>query len=159
MYSSFLLTGSNIGDRAAWLLQAQQWLEKDCGKIEKLSSLYETAAWGKEDQAAFMNQAIWLKTQLDPRQLLQRMLDIEKKLGRVRQEKYGPRVIDIDLLFYEDRILHYPELRLPHPEVHNRRFALTPLSEIAPDFIHPVLKKSIQQLLEECSDTLPVHKI
>lgn len=158
MFSSFLLTGSNMGDRAAMLKRARNLLEKHCGKIEKISSIYETAAWGKEDQAAFLNQAIELKTSLEPRKLLREILKIEKKLGRIREEKYGPRVIDIDMLFYENRVMNYPVLILPHPQVQNRRFALTPLAEIAPAFVHPIFKQNINQLLDACSDGLAVVK-
>lgn len=158
MFSSFLLTGSNMGDRTLMLARARKLLEKNCGKIEKVSSIYETAAWGKEDQAAFLNQAIEIKTSLEPRKLLREVLKIEKKLGRIREEKYGPRVIDIDILFFENRIMHFPELILPHPQLQNRRFALTPLAEIAPTFVHPVFNKNIEQLLDACNDDLAVVK-
>jgi 2-amino-4-hydroxy-6-hydroxymethyldihydropteridine diphosphokinase len=156
--TAYLLTGSNMGHREALLQAAREWIEKDCGQLIQVSGLYATAAWGKEDQPAFLNQAIHIETSLSARQLLRHILKIEKKLGRVREEKYGPRVIDIDILLYEDEIHNYPLLKLPHPELPNRRFALVPLNEIAAQKIHPVSGKTIAELLAICSDPLPVSK-
>jgi 2-amino-4-hydroxy-6-hydroxymethyldihydropteridine diphosphokinase len=158
MNRAFLLTGANLGDRVASLEKAAALIQEHCGQIIQTSSLYETAAWGMEDQPPFLNQAHEISTTLAARQLMRRILRIEKMMGRVREKKYGPRLIDIDILFFNDEIHVYPLLRLPHPELHNRRFALQPMMELAPLLVHPVLKKNISHLLEECPDPLPVLK-
>lgn len=158
MKKVYLLTGGNMGDREKYLAEARELLVEHCGKITALSSLYETAAWGKEDQPSFLNQAVEMETDLPPRQLIRRVLKLEKRMGRERKEKYGPRLIDIDILMYGEEIHNYPLLKLPHPELPNRRFALLPLAEIAPDVLHPVYKKSITDLLGECKDPLEVKK-
>ena len=158
MKKVYLLTGGNMGDREKYLAEARELLGEHCGKITALSSLYETAAWGKEDQPSFLNQAVEMETDLPPRQLIRRVLKLEKRMGRERKEKYGPRLIDIDILMYGEEIHNYPLLKLPHPELPNRRFALLPLAEIASDLLHPVYKKSITDLLDECKDPLEVKK-
>jgi 2-amino-4-hydroxy-6-hydroxymethyldihydropteridine diphosphokinase len=155
---AYLLTGGNIGDRQNYLLRAKEEVEKRCGRILKTSSIYETAAWGQEDQEAFLNQVLKIETGLSSTALLQTLLHIETGLGRRRELKYGPRTIDIDILFFNNDIVHQPGLIIPHPELQNRRFVLTPLNEIAPDKIHPVLQKSISRLLTECPDSLAVNK-
>ncbi len=157
MASAFLLTGSNMGDRAQMLQIALESIGASCGDIAKVSRLYETAAWGKEDQNAFLNQAIHIQTTLSPVQLLKKVLDIEKEMGRLRKERYGPRVIDIDILLYDQQIIKQPGLQVPHPQMQNRRFALVPLAELVPDLPHPVLKETIQGLLRNCPDKLPVQ--
>jgi 2-amino-4-hydroxy-6-hydroxymethyldihydropteridine diphosphokinase len=159
MNKAYLLTGGNLGNRAAYLSEARALIITRCGEISKKSSLYETEAWGKSDQPAFLNQALEIKTALNAKQLMRRILKIEKSIGRTRKEKLGPRIIDIDILFYEDEIHQLPFLNIPHPEIQNRRFALMPLAEINPELIHPVLKKTITQLLEECTDKLEVKQI
>lgn len=158
MKKVYLLTGGNMGDREKYLAEARELLGEHCGKITALSSLYETAAWGKEDQPCFLNQAVEMETDLPPRQLIRRVLKLEKRMGRERKEKYGPRLIDIDILMYGEEIHNYPLLKVPHPELPNRRFALLPLAEIASDLLHPVYKKSITDLLGECKDPLEVKK-
>jgi 2-amino-4-hydroxy-6-hydroxymethyldihydropteridine diphosphokinase len=159
MNKAYLLTGGNMGNRKKTLTLAQKLIAKDCGKITVASSLYETAAWGKEDQPAFLNQALEIETALSPLELLNTVLLIEKKLGRIREEKYGPRTIDIDILLFNNEIHNYPQLKVPHPEMQNRRFALAPLAEIASDVVHPVFKKTIKDLLVICPDKLEVKKI
>jgi len=158
MNKAYLLTGSNMGNRKAMLLQAIQLLNEYCGHVTTESSVNKTAAWGNTDQSAFLNQALELSTQLNARQLIRKILKVEKLMGRERKEKYGPRIIDIDILLFNDEIYDIHFLKLPHPEMQNRRFALTPLAEIAPDIIHPVLKKTIKDLLKDCRDTLEVKK-
>ena len=158
MNTAFLLTGGNLGDREKSLSQACQLIAEQCGHIVALSSLYETAAWGNVDQPSFLNQAIELETKLNARQLIRRLLKIEKIMGRERKEKYSARIIDIDILLFNHEIHDYHFLKLPHPEMQNRRFALEPLAELAPDYIHPALGKSIATLLALCPDSLPVKK-
>ena len=159
MNKAYLLTGGNMGNREEILGKALALIREYCGTIRAMSSIYETAAWGKNDQPSFLNQAIEIHTDLQPRQLLRQILKIEKQIGRVREEKYGPRIIDIDILFYNDEVHNYPLLKLPHPEIQNRRFVLFPLVEIAAEFIHPVLKKTIAELLAICPDKLEVSKL
>jgi 2-amino-4-hydroxy-6-hydroxymethyldihydropteridine diphosphokinase len=159
MNKAYLLTGGNMGDRKQNLAAAYRHIEEQCGEISKASSLYETAAWGKSDQPPFLNQALELKTSLAPKQLLKTILQIEKKMGRVREEKYGPRLIDIDILLFNNDSYNYPLLIIPHPEMQNRRFVLVPLAEIAASEIHPVFKKTIEELLEVCPDKLEVSKV
>jgi 2-amino-4-hydroxy-6-hydroxymethyldihydropteridine diphosphokinase len=157
MNKAYLLIGGNMGNRLQNLGRAVDLLGGP-GTVRALSGLYETAAWGITDQPSFLNQAILLETDLEARTLLQAVLSIEKIMGRKREIKYGPRIIDIDILFYNRDIIHEPGLVVPHPEIQNRRFALAPLHEIAGDFIHPVLGKSIAELLKECPDKLAVKK-
>ena len=159
MNKTYLLTGGNLGNRLAFLSQAKELLSEYCGVITAASSFYETAAWGNTNQAAFLNQALEITTTLNARQLIRKILKIEKRLGRIRKEKYGPRNIDIDILLYNDEVHEMPFLKVPHPEMQNRRFALLPLAEIAPGLIHPVFKKSIMELLDDCTDGLEVNKI
>jgi len=159
MNTAFLLTGGNLGDRKETLAQAKDLIAEQCGAVVATSSLYETAAWGNADQPAFLNQALQLETTLTARQLMRRLLKMEKLMGRVRKEKYGPRIIDIDILLFNNEVHNYPLLKLPHPEMQNRRFALLPLAEIAPTIVHPVLKKTTKQLLKECKDELEVKKM
>lgn len=155
---AYLLTGSNLNDRKKNLGTAKDLIESHCGKVTGNSSIYETAAWGKTDQPPFLNQALEIETSLNAKQLVRRILKIEKMMGRVRKEKYDPRIIDIDILFFNDETHQYSFLTVPHPEIQNRRFALIPLLEIAPALIHPVLNKTISQLLSECPDKLEVKK-
>jgi 2-amino-4-hydroxy-6-hydroxymethyldihydropteridine diphosphokinase len=159
MNEAYLLTGGNMGKREYNLAAAREWIEKKCGPVLKASGLYETAAWGKTDQPSFLNQALCLRTSLSPHELLQELLTVEKKLGRIREEKYGPRTIDIDILLFGHEIIDEPRLSLPHPELQNRRFALVPLAEIAREFVHPVFQQTIGELLDLCDDPLEVTKL
>lgn len=158
MNTAYLLTGGNLGEREQNLAKARELITRDCGTIITPSSLYETAAWGNTDQPSFLNQALELQTSLTALQLIRKILKIEKQMGRVRKEKYGPRIIDIDILLFNNEKHNYPFLKIPHPEMQNRRFALLPLAEIAPGIIHPVLNKTVTGLLDACSDELPVKK-
>jgi len=159
MNKAYLLTGGNKGDRHSNLSRASELIKQQCGHIITHSSLYETAAWGKTNQPAFLNQALLVETALDPAQLMHTLLDIEQQMGRVRQEKYGSRIIDIDILLFNHAILDTSLVRVPHPELQNRRFALVPLNEIAAQYEHPVLRQTIRSLLDNCKDLLPVNKI
>lgn len=158
MGTAYLLTGSNLGDRASSLQKANALIVQSCGKIISYSSLYETAPWGLLEQPAFLNQAIAVETSLEPEELMQALLEIEAAMGRIRDARYGPRIIDLDILLYDQVIMERPILHLPHPALPQRRFALTPLAEIAPALIHPVLQKNIQELLAECTDDSDVQK-
>lgn len=158
MDRAYLLIGGNIGNRESNFTIAREYIEQYCGPVIRSSSLYETAAWGKTDQPSFLNQALEVETELDAAHLMKQVLEIEKIMGRERKEKYGPRVIDIDILLFNDGQYDLPFLKIPHPEMQNRRFALTPLAEIAGELRHPVLQKTIGQLLKECPDKLEVKK-
>ncbi len=152
--TAYLLLGSNEGDRREWLKKAIAGIEAACGHIVNTSSVYETAAWGITDQADFLNMVVSITTTLTPQALLRSVLSIEQSLGRSRQVKWGPRIIDIDILFYDNMVMNTSGLIIPHPYLHERRFTLMPLAEIAPAYIHPRLKKPVSQLLSECPDTL-----
>ena len=159
MKEVYLLLGSNEGNRLQNLETARKFVTDKCGTIAKYSSLYETAAWGLAEQQNFINQAIMIKTKIEPESLLITLKEIEKETGRVETIKWGPRIIDIDILFYSSEIIDTPFLKIPHPLLHERRFTLVPLNEITGSFIHPILKKSISQLLDECTDNLQVNKL
>jgi len=158
-HNVFLLLGSNLGERLHVLQSASGLIENRIGIIQASSSVYETAPWGVLDQPVFLNQILLVKTELMPEEVLRVVLEIEHELGRVRYERWGARVIDIDMLYYNDLILDSARLTLPHPRMHERRFTLVPLDEIASDFIHPVLLKTTKNLLEECTDPGEVVKI
>lgn len=152
----YLLSGSNLGDRMANLARALELIEERTGKVLAQSQLYETAAWGIEKQPPFLNQVLEIGTSLTPPDLLQTLLEIEKKLGRQRIQKWGERLIDLDILYYGKTVIDEPELKVPHPHIPERRFTLIPLCELAPLLVHPVLKKNQLQLLKECPDRLEV---
>jgi 2-amino-4-hydroxy-6-hydroxymethyldihydropteridine diphosphokinase len=152
----FLLLGSNLGDRLQTISRAKRSIEALAGKIIKQSSPYQTEAWGNTDQDSFLNQVLEINSKHTPQVLLSLLLRVEAELGRERKEKWGPRTIDIDILFFGNTIMATPDLIIPHPAIADRRFTLIPLAEIAPDFVHPTLKKNCRQLLDECKDMLEV---
>jgi 2-amino-4-hydroxy-6-hydroxymethyldihydropteridine diphosphokinase len=156
----YLLLGSNLGDRFKLIEDAASMIEQHIGTVEVSSSLYETAAWGKEDQPAFLNSVVAVNTSLSPMEVLEKALWIEKELGRVRHEKWGSRLIDIDILLYDKEIIDIEEtLQVPHPQMQYRKFVLMPLAEIAGDLIHPVLQIPVKEILLHLRDNLEVSKI
>ena len=158
MNVAYLLTGGNTGNRRQYLQSAAEAIKKNCGTILKKSAIYETDAWGITEQNKFLNQALKISTPLSAYQLLDCLLEIEEAMGRIRQEKNGPRIIDIDILLFNADVIDSRNLKIPHPELANRRFALQCLFEIAPKKIHPVYQKTIAQILKQCTDPLTVDK-
>lgn len=156
---AYLLLGTNLGDRAENLNTAILFIETEVGQVFAKSSVYETAAWGKTDQPGFLNCAVGVRSKFEPLELLKMLLDIEQKMGRVRLERWGERLIDIDIIFYDDVVFSDENLQLPHPEMHKRRFVLEPLNEIAENFIHPIFKEKVSSILSNLTDELTVEKI
>lgn len=155
--TAYLLLGSNLGDRAALLAGARQRLAASAGEIIAASALYETAAWGREDQPAFLNQALALRTELSAQELLAQCLTTEQQAGRTRLEHWGSRTLDVDILLYGAAIINEANLVVPHPRLAERRFALVPLAEIGAAVRHPVLGLSVAGLLAQCPDPLAVQ--
>lgn len=159
MAKAILITGGNVGDMKPRLRQAQQLVNNDIGVVLRCSHTYDSKAWGFESEQDFKNQAMVVDTDLSPEELLAAVRDIEQKLGRDRtmeeEEKvrtgqpYSSRIIDIDIIFYDDIVMKTPELTIPHPLMQDRDFVLTPLAEIAPIKMHPVFGKSVEQLRDE----------
>lgn len=159
MHKAYILLGSNRGRRKDYLNKAKRLVAANSGAILKESSIYETAAWGKTDQKAFLNQVIVITTDLAAEKLMESLLDIEQQLGRIRTEKFGPRTIDLDILFFDDLVMKSKLVTLPHPAIQDRRFVLVPLAELSPRKVHPVYKQTISSLLKKCTDTLAVIPI
>ena len=152
----YLLLGTNLGDKLSNLQRGKTGVEELMGPIIKQSSVYKTAAWGIENQDAFLNQVIKIQSELSPEQILDKIFIVEKSMGRVRLGKWMERIIDIDLLYYHNKIIKTHQLQVPHKELQNRNFTLAPLVEIAAAEIHPVFKKTQKELHELCKDKLEV---
>lgn len=158
MNKTYLLLGSNMGNSRASMAKAVNHIEKRIGKVIRQSSLYSTAAWGNTSQPDFLNQVIVVETKLTASDVMQTILGIEEKMGRIRTVKNAPRVIDIDILFFNREIINMPDLTVPHPRIQNRRFVLVPLNQLSPNLKHPVVHETVHQLLIHCPDTLNVKK-
>lgn len=153
--SVFVLLGSNLGDRELLVNQARKMIGEKCGKIVGRSRLYESEPWGFKAEHWFLNQVVKVETSLSPDTLMLVLLDIEKELGRDRSvphEGYVSRPMDLDILYYGDKIIDTQMVMAPHPRLHQRRFTLLPLCDVAPDFVHPVMRETNLQLLDECHD-------
>ena len=148
-----------MGDRCVNLASAYDILENLGVKVLQKSSVYESDPWGYEEQASFLNQVIKVETELSPESLVQICKEAEKQIGRVDSFKWGPRVLDVDVIFYGDEVVEKPECTIPHHLMHNRLFVLIPLNEIAGDFVHPVFRKNVSELLKACEDKHGVTKV
>lgn len=148
----FLGLGSNLGDREKNLRLALEHLEGEVGELVEISAIYHTAPWGKTDQPAFFNQVVRMQTDLEAPALMRRLLQIEQRMGRKRQERMGPRIIDLDILFYDDAVVDEPSLQIPHPRLEQRNFVLVPLREMAPHWKHPVSGLTMEELLSRSPD-------
>jgi len=155
----FVGVGSNLGDREFLVRKAVESL-RDLPRtlVVRVSSLYDTDPVGDVDQPAFLNAVVWLETTLAPRELLWQLLLIEKRMGRVRSQRWGPRPIDLDLLFYGEETVDEPDLKVPHPEAHRRAFVLLPLLELDPEFVHPTTGESIRKMIKMLPPNPPVRK-
>jgi 2-amino-4-hydroxy-6-hydroxymethyldihydropteridine diphosphokinase len=159
MNTVFLSLGTNLGQREENLKHAVKMIEAEAGFVRTLSSVYETEPWEMAASDLFLNMTIQIETTLTPHTLLETLLDIESRMGRIRESvNYSPRVIDIDILFFDNQIINDKKLIIPHPLITQRRFVLEPLAEIAPRLIHPNLGKSIELLLKLCADNCIVRK-
>ena len=162
METCHILFGSNMGDKNEIFAQACLFINNRCGRIVAVSSAYESEPWGFEAEEWFMNRLITVETELEPEEIMQQLLGIEAELGRVRHPEtdgYTSRTADLDILYYGSRIVVTGSLVVPHPRLHQRRFALLPLCEMVPQFVHPAFKLTQTELLERCPDTSEVRKI
>ncbi len=153
MAIAYIGIGSNLGNRQENCLRAIELLQKKGIIVTKRSSLYKTEPWGVKDQPRFINMAVEIDTSLEPKELLKILKNIEKELGREKSSKWGPRIIDLDILLFDDIILNEDNLKIPHPLMQERDFVLRPLCEIAPDIYHPLLKLSMYELMQK------IHRI
>lgn len=161
MNIAYLILGGNIGDVAKSLVRTRKSINEKAGRVIQASDVFITAAWGNKDQPDFYNQALKIETSLRPSELLKRLLNIEATEGRIRDEnkKWAERTMDIDILFYNDEIINELHLHIPHAHLAERKFVLAPLAQIAGEYLHPVLKKSINRLLEDCPDNSDIRII
>ncbi|MCW6084502.1 MULTISPECIES: 2-amino-4-hydroxy-6-hydroxymethyldihydropteridine diphosphokinase [Clostridium] len=149
MHIAYVAFGSNIGEKENYIKRALEKIEERKIKIIKVSPIYETEPYGVLDQDSFLNGVVKIETNLTPENLIKELLLIEKQLDRVRERRWGPRTIDLDIIFYDDLIINKNNLIIPHKDMENREFVLKPLCDIDKNFIHPVLKKSVKQLYDE----------
>lgn len=157
IHKAYLLTGGNLDNRLNYLETAHNRIEEHIGHVAAASPVYETAPWGFTHESPFLNQALLVETHLEPHELMKKILEIEKSMGRVREnDQWRERTIDIDILFYDNSIINDEQLQVPHPRLHLRRFVLEPLATIAGDLVHPVLNERIDELLKKCEDQLQV---
>jgi 2-amino-4-hydroxy-6-hydroxymethyldihydropteridine diphosphokinase len=154
MNGIYFIIGGNLGDRLALIEDCKHKIEKEIGIISRSSSIYESASWGETDNPNYLNQVLYVESIFSAKEVLEKALEIEKKLGRTRDKKWESRLIDIDILFFNDEIIDEKDLKIPHPHLQNRKFVLVPLNDIASELIHPILKKSMMVLLDECQDNL-----
>ncbi len=162
MAQAVILLGGNQGDRFMYLSKSKEFISKQIGSLRKISSIYETEAWGFKAEQDFLNQVLVVETLLKPMDLLHKTQRIEKILGRVRpahSHGYVSRSIDIDILFYDNEIIETPDLQIPHIYLHHRKFTLEPLAEIIPFWLHPIFNKSVEELVMNCKDTSKVRKL
>lgn len=148
MHTAYVAFGSNIGEKESYIKRALEKIEERGMKIIKVSSIYETEPYGVLDQDSFLNGVVKIETNLTPEDLIGELLNIEKQLDRVRERRWGPRTIDLDIIFYDDLIINEKDLIIPHKDMENREFVLKPLCDIDENFIHPVLKKSVRELYD-----------
>ena len=158
MNQVFLQLGSNVGDREQLLFDATTIITDKIGAVVSKSKVYESTPWRVEGQENYLNQIVKIETEFTPKETLQYALDIEEELGRVRVEKWGERLIDIDIIFFNNEIIETSDLCIPHKHMHERNFVLEPLNEIAPEYIHPKYKKTIAELLEQSKDAEKVEE-
>lgn len=151
--------GSNLGDRFAALQCAMELIREEAGEIIAVSSVWETEPWGFDADEQFLNMVIVLETTLEPKGLIQRFRSIEGRMGRKKSGggKYESRIIDLDILFWDDRVISIPGLEVPHPKLHSRRFVLEPLMEVAPETVHPVTGLTVAEMLQFCEDNSDVR--
>ena len=151
---AYLLLGSNIGPRLGYMKEALKLIEETVGRIVRVSSVYESEPWGFKSEEHFLNCVVLLESTLTAEEMLRQILDIEKQLGRIRRKGagYTSREIDIDMLYFNEEVIDIPGLQVPHPRLHERKFTLLPLAEIAPELVHPKLRKTNRELLEELDD-------
>ena len=147
-----------MGDRDAYLKNVNKLITEEIGAIQKKSKIYESVPWGVENQNNYLNQVLEIKSEFLAEEVLEKVLKIEDKIGRIRNEKWGERIIDIDILFFNDLIVEKEGICIPHIHLHNRKFVLIPLNEIAPSFAHPKYNKTIGELLSECKDIESVEE-
>ena len=159
MKGKYLILGSNLGDPESSLQTALEKIKSEVGKVVRSSSVYESEPWGLKDQPPFYNQVVEVKTKLNPHDTLEKLLEIESSMGRIRGKKWAERIIDIDILYFDDQIINHDNLSIPHPGIPDRRFVLVPLCELIPEMVHPVLQVTNADLLGSTSDTLEVQKI
>ncbi|WP_039052867.1 2-amino-4-hydroxy-6-hydroxymethyldihydropteridine diphosphokinase [Sphingobacterium sp. T2] len=155
----YILLGANLGNPLQQIGSALRLLQERLGALVAVSSLYQSEAWGVEEQPIFYNQVVSFSTPLSAQECLAICQSIENELGRIRHERWGARVIDVDILYYNEEIIEKSDLVVPHPYIAQRRFTLIPLCEIAPDYVHPVFKVSNKDLLLSCEDQLGVIKL